>query len=181
LRATIQTAFWIATIVVVLGSGPATAQGRYNLMLTATGGVGGSIDEDAAGFGNSAFQLGLLTELNEHSLLALRVGRLSFGTSDTLGSLADPSVDYATVGGEYRYDEGAYTSGLFLGLGAYRLSGLVGGSREDETAIGVNLGASGIFDINRRVSVVAEISAHLLNADFAEILVLALGGVAIHI
>jgi len=182
LRANIRIAV-LVLLALAVSSLPAAAQGRHNILVTLTGGVGGSLDEDAAGQGNPAFQLGLAMESAGQRLLSLRLGRLSFGSDDVLGSLADPQLDYATVGGEYRFDEGSYVSGLFLGLGAYRLEGIlpVSGARDEETVLGLNLGASGLFDLTQRVSLTGEISAHLLNSDVAEIFLVALGGIAIHL
>lgn len=185
MRAIIRIAV-LVTVALSVPSHPALAQGRHNLLVTLTGGIGGSIDEDDAGLGNRAFQLGLAMESGVQRLLSLRLGRISFGSEEVLGALADPQLDYAIVGGEYRFDEGAYISGLFLGLGAYRLEGIravagAAGVRDEKTVLGVNLGASGLFEVTRRVSLTGEISAHLLNSDVAEIFLVALGGVAIHI
>lgn len=165
---------------------PAPAQEPYTFTVSLLGGFGGSLDENDAGYGNSSLQLGLglVTERRAH--LVGRIGSIDLD-GDRLGRLFDASLDYVTVAGEYRFDEGIYESGVYAGIGGYRLEGLVaappglpGLVAEDETAIGLAFGATGEVRLTRIFALQAELGGHYLLSDFAEFFVQALAGVAVH-
>lgn len=165
----------------LLAPSSARAQGDKNLLITVLGGIGGSVDENDAGYGNTGFQLGLASEVAHDVLLGLRLGTLSYDETDRIGLLTDPSVEYVNVAGEYRFSESYYESGVFLGLGAYRLEGLLGGAQEEDTVLGLTLGATGTFDVSRRVSLAAEVAGHILDSEVAEIFLTVFAGLAIEL
>lgn len=169
-----------AGLLLTLAPSRAEAQGRRNLRLSLLAGVGGSVDEDQAGLGNSSFQVGFAFETTTDTVLRVDVGAISFDQTDAIGRLADPSVEYVTVGGEYQFQEEIYRSGLFFGLGAYRLEGLLAGQPEEETSIGLNLGATGDFAITDTVSVLGEIAFHVVESDIANLFATAHVGLALH-
>ena len=114
-----------------------------------------------------------------HGGLARRPARL--GNRSIFEGLEKPQLDYANVAGEYRFTESYYKSGLFLGLGAYRIAGDVAGVRKEETQIGAVFGADGEFGITRRLTFVIELSGHYVNfSDSARIYALAHAGLAYH-
>ena len=83
------------------------------------------------------------------------------GTTSSGGTSARTatfSLRFVVAGGEYRFLESFYESGLFIGLGAYELEGtnLVGAS-DSESGAGLVLGATGEFEINRRVGFLIEL------------------------
>ncbi len=158
----------LALLVAVLAlPAVARAQDHYTFSAALLGGVGGSPDVDGSNYGNAGYQvnLGLLTE--PRTILGLRIGHLDLNRPQPFGTLTNAGLTYATIGGEYRYDEGYYDSGIYLALGAYRLHGndAVDGSSRDQTAIGAALGLTGEFKVTRRFGVVAELSGHY--ADFS--------------
>ena len=90
-------------------------------------------------------------------------------------------VDYGTLGVSYEFWEGDYTSGIFAGLGGYRIrpetapSGFSEFSDPRETVLGWHAGVDGSFKILRPLSAVGRITLHgfrsggnrtLLTADF---------------
>ncbi len=139
----------------------ARAEDHYTFSAAVLGGIGGSPDVDGANYGNGGFQvnLGLVTE--PRTILGLRVGHLSLNRPNPFGDLTGAGLTYATIGGEYRFRETYYDSGVFVALGAYRLSGTdpFGVSR-DRTAAGASLGFTGEFPITRQLGALVELSGH---------------------
>lgn len=159
------------------------AQDRYTYSVGLFAGLGGSIDQSDAGFGNGSYQLLLGVVTGQLVRVRARIGAIGFGSEDVLGDLADPSFRYATLAGEYRFDDGHYQSGLFLGVGGYDISGRhrVTGSAEDETTFGFTGGVNGEWRINRKLSVEGELAAHYVLSDFAEFFAAAFAGITYHI
>jgi hypothetical protein len=152
----------------------------YTFTVGLLGGVGGSHDVDPGdGFGNRALQasFSLVREPGVH--LGLRLGRLSMD-DERFGSFFDAEVEYATIAGEYRAREDFYESGLFLGLGAYRLQGTRSGGDDEETAVGATVGVSGEFAVSRRLSLLVELSGHWVDFDEAQLFGTGLAGIAVH-
>jgi hypothetical protein len=152
----------LALLVAVLAlPAAARAQDHYTFSAAVLGGLGGSPDVDGANYGNGGFQvnLGMVTE--PRTILGLRVGHLSLNRPDPFGSLTGAGLSYATIGGEYRFRETYYDSGIYLALGAYRLTGTDAfGASRDHTAAGASLGFTGEFPITRQLGVLVELSGH---------------------
>jgi hypothetical protein len=145
--------------------------------------VGGSSDVDpGSDFGNHGFQVnfGLVTE--PRTVLSLRVGRLSLDRKPTFGSLIHADLTYADIGGEYRFDETYYQSGVYFALGAYRLNGkrAFDGSSRDQTTIGGALGLTGEFPLNSHFGILLELSGHYTPLNEAKIFAMGHAGVAFH-
>jgi hypothetical protein len=160
---------------------PGQAVEPYTWTMSGLGGFGGSQDiEPGDGFGNRALQAGasLVSEPGVH--LALRLGRITMDEDEVFGSRLDARVEYATLAGEYHIDEGFYDSGLFLGLGAYRLQGTRGGRDEEDTALGATVGVTGDFALTRRLSFVVELAGHWIDFDEAQLFGTGLAGLAFH-
>jgi hypothetical protein len=156
----------------------------YTWTLSLLGGVGGSLDKGgSAGFGG---QLGAALHLERTHTVWVRGGRFGFDTGADAGSLADATVTYLDLGGEYQFHEGYYESGLFLGLGAYQLEGTelgVGGVPRDvldDTVIGLVLGASGEFKFSPSFAFLVEISGHVVDSDAVGVLGMGHAGFALH-
>lgn len=136
---------------------PAQAVEPYLVSVAVLGGLGGPLDADEPdpGLDHQGLQVdvGLLTEAR--TLAVLRLGQIEI--DEPLGVLAEPTLEYVTVSGEYRFYRGWYDSGIFLGLGGYRLE--AEGS-DEETSIGLTAGVTGDLEVTRWLSVVAELSAH---------------------
>jgi len=144
----------------------AGAQDLYTFSAAAMGGIGGSPDVNGSNYGNPGYQLnlGLLTE--PRTVVGLRIGHLNLDRPKPFGTLSNSDLTYANVGGEYRYRESYYDSGIYLAIGAYHLRGdEADGSRRDQTAVGAALGLTGEFRITRRLGVLVELSGHY--ADFS--------------
>lgn len=161
-------------LCVLLGvalAGSAAAQAESHVFTaTAAGGIGGpiNVDEPDPGLDNTGFQLGFSWLTAPKSRVSARLGQLDM-SGEQLEGLLDPELTYVNIGGEYRYTETYYESGLYLGLGLYQLDGdrFVEGvpQSDDETALGLVLGATGDFPINDRFSVIVELSAHYADFD----------------
>jgi len=162
--------------------GSVQAQETYSFTVAGLGGVGGSPDaEPGDDLSNTGYQvnLGMVTDARTH--VAVRVGQLGLDKDEFFGSLRDAELTYATFAGEYRFNEGWYDSGVYLGLGGYRLEGLDFGGRDSEdTAIGLALGFTGEFKVNQWLGVLLELSGHWADFDESQIFGMAHGGLAVH-
>src|SRR5262249_22128604 len=138
------------------------AEELSNFMVAALGGVGGSPDaKPGRSYTNPTFQLDLVRQVESQTLVGFHVGHLALDAKPFFGPLHNAALTYADVGGEYRYQESYYQSGIFIGIGAYRLNGhLMDGTSHHETAVGGTLGITGEFKINRAFGVLIEISGH---------------------
>lgn len=177
----------VLPLVVTLFTGcfgfSAWAQDSYTFTLGALAGIGGSIDADPGDeVSNPSFQLmaALLTETKTH--LVLRGGHVDLDSEEAFGNLTGAGLDYLTIAGEYRYDHHFYESGIYLGLGGYRLTGdlLATGRDGSETSFGVVLGLTGEFELTRRLGFVVDLAGHWANLDQAQIFVTGQAGVVFH-
>jgi hypothetical protein len=163
----------------------ASAQDLYNWSVGVMGGIGGSVDvkPGSRDFSNGTWQVEALALTESRTFLGLRVGHLGLGGKDTLfGTRVGADLSYVTLSGQYMYEESYYDSGVYLGLGAYRLGGndaLTGASASKTVAGGV-LGLTGDFKASKRFSVVLEISGHYIGIRQAHIYGMAHGGLSFH-
>ena len=110
-----------------------------------------------------------------------RLGQLGLDRDEFFGSLRDADLTYVTVGGEYRFNEGWYDSGVYFALGGYRLEGtaLDGGESRD-SSLGLAVGITGELKVNRWLGVLLELSGHYVDFDEAQVFGMGHGGIAIH-
>jgi Outer membrane protein beta-barrel domain len=168
------TSSLVLLLLVALAPPSASAQSLYNYSLALMGGFGGSTDaQPDTGLDNLGWQARFAMELELHTLFSVRVGQLALESDN---ALFDSDLRYITVSGEYRFPSGFYESGLFLGLGAYDLS--VDFLVDDETGIGLTLGASGDFRITDRLTLVVEFSGHYADIDYSQIFLMGHAGVS---
>lgn len=160
----------------------ASAQQLYTFTASLMGGFGGSPDANPGGsLDNTGFQAGFSFVAEPDTLVGLRVGHLGLGSDPRFGSLFDADLSYATVAGEYRFRETYYESGVYLGLGAYRLGGVEADGRDGgQTSLGVVLGITGEFKISRRFAFLVEFSGHYTDLDQAQLFAMGHAGVAYH-
>ncbi len=148
----------LATALLLLGgAGTAAAQERYSYTVTLSPTIGGSFSE---GTDNTGVQAGFSWRTQPRTAVGFRLGSIGL-SGDQVGSLASPTFRYATIAGEYRFQELYYQSGVFFGLGLYQL----GNGVDSEEGPGLTLGVSGDFPINKRLSVVVELSGHYADID----------------
>lgn len=80
-------------------------------------------------------------------------------------------VDYGTIGVSYEFWEGDYTSGMFAGIGAYKLRpneappGFADFRDPEKTVFGWHAGVDGAFKIVSRFSLVTRLTFHRFSAD----------------
>jgi hypothetical protein len=176
---------FIGRLLLVFGllvPGVAGAQELYTYTVGVLGGIGGSFDADPGdSLTNRGFQvnLGLITEPGTQ--LVLRTGRLSLDQDEFFGSLRDAELTYATIGGEYRYRESFFESGIYLALGGYRLAGTKASGRDArDTSWGLAVGATGELPIKRWLGIQAEISGHYIDFDEAQFFAMGHAGIVVH-
>ena len=170
------------TCAMLLLPGAASAQELYNYTIGALGGIGGSVDVDRGDdLGNTGYQLNLTMITEPRTHVGFRLGKLGLDSEEFFGSLRDAELSYVTIAGEYRFRQSYYESGVYLGLGGYRLEG-IGADDEDtsDTSIGLAVGVTGEFKVNRWLGVLVEISGHWADFDEAQIFAMAHGGLAVH-
>jgi len=166
---------FVPLVVALVGSlltPPAGAQETRLFTLSFIAGVGSAADSAHADANNLSLQAAFTAEVDAERLIGVRIGRIGFDSSDVVNDHAGPSLTYATVAGGYRLHEAIYDSGVYLGLGLYRLSG--------ESRPGVVLGYTGEFEINRRWSVLLELSGHYANFRHDQTFAQAMGGLEWH-
>lgn len=168
-------ALWAAPV-------PLAAQELYSFTATALGGLGGSVDADRGdGVDNPGFQVGFSIVTEPRTLVGLRVGRITFDDSQPLESLLDAEMTYAILAGEYRFDQGYYESGVYVGIGGYRLEGTpLGGADPEDTAVGLAVGFTGEFAITRRFGLAIELSGHYADLQETQMFAMGHGGLAFH-
>jgi hypothetical protein len=179
---------WLAMLAVAgaltLPAG-AMAQDLYSWSVGLLGGIGGSEDVSpgSRSFAHPSWQLEGQAVTDPSVFLGLRVGQLSLGGNTTLfGSRLGADLSYVTLAGQYTFQESYYDSGIYIGLGAYRLSGtdVSTGASSDTTAAGGVIGITGEFKATRRFAVIVELSAHYVDISGSHIFGLAQGGLAFH-
>jgi hypothetical protein len=162
-------------------SEPAHAVEPYLFQVGVLGGLGGPMqaDDPDPGIDQEALQVqvGMLTE--PRTLVVLRLGRLEMDDDAQLGAFAAPSLEYATIAGEYRFYKEWYDSGIFLGLGGYRLEGDVAGQQDSDTAIGATLGVTGEIEVTRWLSIVAELAGHWADLEATQLFAAGQAGIAV--
>jgi hypothetical protein len=173
----------LALLVGLLSTpGSAQAQETYSFTVAGLGSVGGSLDaEPGDDLSNTGYQvnLGMVTDSRTH--VAVRVGQLGLDQDELFGSLREAELTYATFAGEYRFNEGWYDSGIYLGLGGYRLEGVDLADRgSEDTAVGLAIGFTGEFKVNRWLGVLLELSGHWADFEESQIFGMAHGGLAVH-
>jgi hypothetical protein len=178
-RSSRWTAAALLCAAALVASRPAVAQDDYLYRVAIAGGIGGSLDSDTDdALDHDALQASFGMVTNERTLVSVRVARIELGDPDFEG-LFDAELEYANVAGEYRFSQGYYDFGFYLGLGAYRLTGDVAGGEERETSLGLALGLVGDFDLTRHLAITVETSAHYAFFDQrSEIYASAVGGLA---
>jgi hypothetical protein len=160
---------------------PAAAQDDYLFRASLAAGLAGSLDSDSDdSLDNGAWQASFGMVTNDHTLVQVRAGRFDLDSDGDFEGLEGAELEFANVAGEYRFGQGYYDFGVFVGLGAYRLTGdLPASGEESETALGIALGLAGDFDLTRHLAVVVEASAHYATFDErSNLFALAVGGLA---
>lgn len=171
----------VAAALALLGAADASAQENYNFTLSLLGGVGGSLDaEPDTGLDDRSLlaSFAVVTEPRLHTVA--RAGRLTLDEEEPFGSLREAELDYLTIGGDYKVLKSFYDSGLFAGIGAYRLEGERGGETVDDTAFGVHIGVSGEVRVTRWLGVVLELAGHWADLDEAQTFATGHAGIAVH-
>jgi hypothetical protein len=171
----------ILLVALLLLPGAARAQEPYTFTVGLLGGIGGSLDADPGDqLDNTGYQfnLDMVTEPRTH--VGLRLGSLSLDSDERFGTLTDADLTYVTVAGEYRFPESYYESGIYAGLGGYRLEGTRGGKDRSETAPGLAVGVTGEFKVTRWLAVLVELSGHYVDFDESQLFAMGHGGIAIH-
>ena len=166
------TARFIPFVLPFLLATAASAQDSGNFSVAVLGGLGGSLDVKPGGaLDNLGYQLNLGMWTEPRTQVVVRVGKLGLDQDAVFGKLTDPDLTYATIGGEYRANAEYYDSGVFISLGAYRLSGtrLADGAERRETAPGLSAGVTGEFRINRYLGVLVELAGHYVSFDDAQV------------
>ncbi len=139
------------------------AQELYTFTVGVLGGVAGSPDTESTSFDRRSVQLNLQFETDPRTQVGIRVGQIDLaGDGERINDLFEPTLQYVSIGGEYRTRQSYYDSGIFIALGGYRLEESGGSS---QTAAGLSAGATGEFTFNRHFGVLAEIAAHYADLD----------------
>lgn len=159
---------------------PLAAQSPYDYTLAVSAGIGGFLDATPdSGFDDPAVQALFAMRLEPSTYFGVRLGQLDLQVDEEDGGpLFDASLTYATLAGEYRFNDGWYRSGLYLGLGAYDLGGDF--AIDDESGFGLSAGVNGDFRLTDRFSLLVELSGHWADLDHAQTFITGTAGIAFH-
>ncbi len=128
------------------------------------------------------YQLLFGMEVRKEALFVTRLGQtdveITSPSLDLFGGPLESELTYLTLSGEYRLPAGNYMSGLYMGAGYYSVDGQ--DVFNDDTGLGLTVGATGDFRINDRWSVLVEFSGHYADLDYAQFFVMGHAGLAFH-
>jgi len=164
---------WLALMALGI-SHKAEAESGYDFSLGVLGSLGGTEETDS--YTEQGFQIFGAMEMYPRTFFTVRYGQL--GLDQDSGNLPEGDLEYLTVGTEYRYPAGFYSSGLFIGLGYYNLQSDSGFF--DESAFGLNLGVTGDIPITNHWSVMVEFSGHYADLESTQLLLMGSAGIAFH-
>ena len=168
-------------VTLLLLPGAARAQEMYTFTAGLLGGIGGSLDaEPGDDLSNTGYQVNLSMVTEPRTHVGVRLGQLGLDADEFFGSLTEAELSYITVSGEYRFPQTYYESGLYIGLGGYRLEGSRGFRDEEDTSIGGVVGITGEFAVTRWLGVLVELSGHYVDFDEAQVFGMGHGGLTVH-
>lgn len=172
----------VAAALSLAAPGGAAASEPYTFTVLLEGSLGGPLQEsDGAdsGLDNGGFQLGFSVVSKGDIHIGGRLGSIDF--DEGLGGLSDVSLDYVNLGGEYRFHEGFYDSGVYFGLGNYEIEGRDGaGNVTTDDSIGLALGVTGEFEVTPKLGIMLELTSHITDLATEELFLTGHVGVAIH-
>lgn len=156
----------------LLAPAPLEAQEDYTVSVGLFYGLGDSLDADEGG-GDDTFQLAASLVTDRRTRLGIRYGELSFSNDTVFNDVTNPDLSFVTIAGEYRFPETYFESGVYLGLGAYKLDGrrISTGEGFDDSAFGAVVGVTGEFSISRRFGFVVEGAGHYADLQPAQIFI----------
>lgn len=169
-------------LALLIAPAAASAQESYNYSVGILGGLGGSLDADPGdSLTNTGYQLNLSMVMEPQTHVGIRAGQLKLDEDEVFNSLTDADLSYVTVGGEYRFRESFYESGIYLALGGYRVEGTGLDLRDrSDTAIGLSIGVTGEFEINRWLGFLVELSGHYADLDESQLFGMGHAGLTFH-
>lgn len=157
------------------------AQELYTYSLGLLGTAGGSPDaEPGNSLTNTGYQVNALLVTEPRTLVGIRAGSLALDKDGLFNTLRDAKLTYASLGGEYRARQTFFESGMFVGIGGYRLEGTSASRSSSQTSWGLSVGATSEFFVTRRIGILLELSGHYADLDEVQFFVMGHGGVAIH-
>jgi hypothetical protein len=166
----------LITLLLAAIAGAAQAQEEHPFRASLFYGLGGADSDDGSSWDNGTYQLGFSFVSDYDILVGLRLGQLGFDEGP--GGRQNADLTFATVGGEYLFNEGYYTSGVYLGLGWYGLDGGDLAGTDSEGSIGLALGLTGDFAMTKRFSILVELSGHYTELEDVDLLAMGHVGVA---
>lgn len=166
-------------MLIALSLSPTPARGQsYTFLAGLLVGAGGALDEGGVSSDHSSLALNFSMVTEPRTLVGIRYGELDFGSNEVIGNLTNASLSYLNVAGEYRFPEGYFESGIYLGLGAYRIEGNpLGTGDSDDSTLGLVLGFTGEFQMTRSFSVLVDLALHYADLRAASTFVTAQAGV----
>ena len=172
-----QIRILLVAFVLPLAIAAAAEAQAYTYSISGLAGVGGSLDETDAGFGNPSWQLTFTSDIAEKTFFAARLGGIHWGSEDLVGETVGPNLLYVTLAGEYRETRASFSGGfvepgIYIGLGFYNLDGSdAEGESSSESAPGLAIGLTGDIALNskRNLALRMEFAAHWAALDSAQL------------
>ena len=136
---------------------------------------GVEFDDSTFSLSNNVFELFGGVQIEPDVWIKIKGGRIetpvavayTIPTSDKTfrRDVKDGEVQHLEMNVEYRFSETFGSTGLFAGLGYYRVSAP---DTDTESNFGANAGVNALFPINRRYAVLVEGTYHWANAPFQQ-------------
>lgn len=131
-----------------------------------------TFDDSTFSFSNTTFDLYWAFQIEPETYIKLKAGRIEGpvavayevpGDDDLFRRDVDGEVQHVEMNVEYRFREPYGTTGLFAGLGFYRVSAP---GEETESNYGFNAGVNADFPLSPRYGIVLEGTYHWSKAEF---------------
>jgi hypothetical protein len=118
-------------------------------------------------FGNSVKEIYYSVRIDEYSRFKIKLGQITapgaFQVNGARVDVAKADLDHIDGIVDYRFSEPFGSTGLFAGVGLYRLDAP---DQKEETNYGFNGGVNGDFPLSRRYGVVVEAAYHWVNLEY---------------
>lgn len=159
-------------LVVALSALPAAAQysefgfvlGGSKRLISQTDEMQGIGISDDFKFGNSVKELYYSIKLDDYSRFKIKLGQITapgaFKVNGARVDVAKADTDHIDGIVDYRFSEPFGSTGLWAGVGLYRIQAP---DQQEETNYGFSGGVNGDFPLSRRYGVVVEAAYHWVN------------------
>ena len=131
-------------------------------------------DDSTFSFSNTTFDMYWAFPIEPETFIKIKAGRIEGpvaiayevpGEDELFRRDVDGEVQHLEMNVEYRFNEPFGTTGLFAGLGFYRVSG---DDQDSDSSYGFNAGVNADFPLSPRYGIILEGTYHWAGAEFQQ-------------